>query len=75
MTMGSTCAGRDRTDVEKMSIYSLQRLLSRSWSHGDPENLIMAMISSGVSGFTLSGTHLEWIYLPVDVIVVRDRVQ
>ena len=40
MTIGSTCAGRDRTDIEKMPIYSLQRLLSCSWS---------------VSGSTLSG--------------------
>ena len=55
ITIGSTCAGRDRTDVEKMLINSRQRLLSCSWSHGEPETLIMAMISTGVSGFTLSG--------------------
>ena len=55
ITIGSTCAGRDRTDVENMSIYSLQRLLSCSWSHGEPSNVIMAMISSGVSRFVLSG--------------------
>ena len=55
ITIGSICAGRDRTDVENMSIYSLQRLLSFSWSSGEPSNVIVAMISSGVSGFALSG--------------------
>ena len=59
MTMGTTCAGRDRTDVEKISIDSLQRLLSCSWSHCEPETMIIAMISSGVSGFTLSGRILN----------------
>ncbi len=54
ITIGSTCADRDRTDVEKMLINSRQRFLSCSWSHGEPETLIMAMISTGVSGFTLS---------------------
>ena len=55
ITIGSTCADRDRTEVEMMSIYSLQRLLSCSWSSGEPSNVIMAMISSGVPGFALSG--------------------
>ena len=55
LTIGSTCAGRHRTDAENMSKYSLQRLHSRSWSSGEPSNVIMAMISSGDSGFALSG--------------------
>ena len=56
ITIGSTCVGRDRTAVEKMSIYSLQRLLSCcSWSSGEPSNVIMTMISSGDSRFALSG--------------------
>ena len=54
ITIGSSCAGRDRTDVENISIYSLQRFLSCSWSSGEPSNVIMAMIS-GVSGFALLG--------------------
>jgi hypothetical protein len=41
--------------VEKMLINSRQRLLSCSWIHGEPETLILAMISTGVSGFTLLG--------------------
>ena len=36
-------------------VYSLQRLLSCSGSSGKPANVIMAMILSGISGFTLSG--------------------
>ena len=63
ITIGSTCAGRDRTDVEKMSINSLQRLLSCSWSHGEPTNVIMASDFIWHIGVRTVGTHFEWICL------------
>ena len=75
MTMGTTCAGRDRTDVEKMSINSLQRLLSCFWSHGEPETLIMTFDLIWHLRVHSVGIDFELILLSIDVIVVRNRVQ
>ena len=55
--IGSTCADTDRTDLENMSMYSLQRLLSCECNHSN-DFFIWHF------GVRTLGTHFECIYRP-----------